>query len=554
VQFASGRHEQALALTRRALDLQERKESKALFARCLKESPSLAPASDLRPLLMRALSEPWVRPNELVAPVIRHLKADATIWPFIKRGAAAAPDPLARAALLDDPGFDSFAESELLQCLLTNTLVADLELERVLTGLRAALLTSAREPSQSARFETGIAFFAALARQCFISDYVYAETDSEREQVELLRSFLDDALRTGAPIPPLVVSALACYGPLHSLPSANRLLQRQWLPAVDDLLTQQVRKPMAVRKDRASLQRLTPVEDRVSLAVRQQYEENPYPTWTKLAPPDTWPRIGAYVRNLFPLAQFQRADNREGDILVAGCGTGQQSIETAQRFPHARVLAVDLSTASLAYARMKTEAARVSNIAYAQADLLHLGTIDRTFDMIETTGVLHHLDDPIRGWRVLLSLLRPNGFMRLGLYSRLGRTDVLAARAWIAERGYQATAEDIRRCRQEIIAQGSGAQFAPLTLSPDFASTSACRDLLFHAHERQLGLAEVQSFLADQSLAFLGFELEARVLARYRARFPNDRAMTNLGNWHVFEQENPSTFAGMYQFWIQKRR
>jgi len=219
-----------------------------------------------------------------------------------------------------------------------------------------------------------------------------------------------------------------------------------------------------------------------------------------------------------------------------------------------RVLAVDLSSASLAYARMKTEAAGVSNVAYAQADLLQLGTIGRTFDMIETTGVLHHLDDPMRGWRVLLSLLRPNGFMRLGLYSRLARSDVRMARAWIAGRGYGATADDIRRCRQEMIAQDGGGQFADLTMSPDFASTSACRDLLFHANERQLDLVEIQSFLADETLVFLGFELDAHVLAQYRSRFPDDAAMTNLGHWHLFERENPATFGGMYQFWIQKRR
>jgi tetratricopeptide (TPR) repeat protein/SAM-dependent methyltransferase len=553
-QLAYGRHAQALALARRALDLQENKENKALFARCLKERPSLAAASDLRPLLMRALSEPWARPNDLASAVARHLKADATTAQFIARGAAAGLDSRASAALLDDPSFNAFAGNELLQCLLTNTLVADLPLERVLTGLRAALLRSASEAPRRAELEAGIALFAALARQCFITDYVYAETDGEREQVEALHDFLDGALRTGTPIPPSSVAALACYVPLHSLASANLLLERRWPPAVDELLTQQVREPMAVRQYRASLQRLTAIEDPISRTVREQYEENPYPTWTKLAPADAWPSIGAYVRNLFPLAQFERADNPDSDILVAGCGTGQQSIETAQRFPHVRLLAVDLSSASLAYARMRTEAARVSNISYAQADLLQLGTIDQTFDMIETTGVLHHLDDPMRGWRVLLSRLRPNGLMRLGLYSRLARTDVRAARAWIAERGYQATADDIWRCRQEIIALGSSAEFAWLSTSPDFASTSACRDLLFHANERQLGLIDIRSFLVDENLAFLGFELEERVLQQCRARFPNDLAMTNLENWHLFEEENPSTFGAMYQFWIQKRR
>lgn len=554
VQLAYGRYEQAFALARRALELQESKENKALFARCLKERPSLAATLNLRPLLLRALSEPWARPNELVPAAVRHLKTDPAIGSFVDRGANAGPDVHARATLLDDPGLNAFAGSQLLQCLLTDALVADLQLERVLTALRAALLTSTREAPGRTELERRIAFFAALARQCFITDYVYAETEGEHQQVQALCDFLDGALQTGAPIPPLSVTAAACYVPLHSLSSANLLLERPWPPAVDELLTQQVREPMAARQHRASLLQLTAIADAVSLTVRQQYEENPYPTWTKLAPADEWPSIGAYVRNLFPLMQIRYAANPDSDILVAGCGTGQQSIETARRFPQARVLAIDLSSASLAYARMKTEAARVSNIAYAQADLLQLGAIGRTFDVIETTGVLHHLDDPMRGWRALLRLLRPNGFMRLGFYSRLARTDVLAARAWIAARGYGASADDIRRCRQEMIAQDDGGTFADLMASPDFASTSACRDLLFHANECQLDLVEVQSFLADQNLLFFGFELEADVLAKYRARFPDDTAMTNLRNWHLFERENPSTFGGMYQFWIQKPR
>jgi hypothetical protein len=28
--------------------------------------------------------------------------------------------------------------------------------------------------------------------------------------------------------------------------------------------------------------------------------------------------------------------------------------------------------------------------------------------------------------------------------------------------------------------------------------------------------------------------------------------MTDLNLWHIFETENPHTFTGMYQFWIQR--
>src|SRR5262249_28733648 len=207
------------------------------------------------------------------------------------------------------------------------------------------------------------------------------------------------------------------------------------------------------------------IQDEVSVSVRRQYEENPYPSWARPAPSDEWPSVEAYLRNLFPLASFEVPDRQMKEILVAGCGTGQQSVETAQRFPHAHVLAVDISLASLGYASMR--ATSVPNLEYAQADILQLGTIDRAFDMIEVTGVLHHLRDPFAGWRVLLSILRPGGFMRLGLYSRLGRQEVEALRAWISQHGYRPRPDDIRRCRQHIMASEARERFTPVTPSPD---------------------------------------------------------------------------------------
>jgi len=91
------------------------------------------------------------------------------------------------------------------------------------------------------------------------------------------------------------------------------------------------------------------------------------------------------------------------DILIPGCGTGQQVIEAATKFLDAQVLAVDLSLASLCYAAGKTHEAGLANVRYAQADILQMQEAGETFDFIETTGVLHHLSDPFAGWRALLS-------------------------------------------------------------------------------------------------------------------------------------------------------
>jgi hypothetical protein len=129
---------------------------------------------------------------------------------------------------------------------------------------------------------------------------------------------------------------------------------------------------------------------------------------------------------------------------------------------------------------------------------------------------------------------------------------VVKAREFITARGYANSHDDIRRFRQDLVAQDAGDDMQRLTKTPDFFSTSECRDLLFHVQEHRLTLGQIKSFLTEFGLDFLGFELDPRVRHQYRTRFTDDPSGTNLSNWTRFEADNPTTFAGMYQFWIQK--
>src|SRR5580704_15308453 len=142
----------------------------------------------------------------------------------------------------------------------------------------------------------------------------------------------------------------------------------------------------------------------------------------------------------------------------------------------------------------------LANVTYMQADILKLGAIGRSFDVIEASGVLHHLRDPAEGWRILLSLLRPGGLMNVGLYSAPARSDVRAARAFIAERGFDRTADDIRNCRQEMLAFADGTPLRNIAKFPDFFTTSECRDLLFHVQEHQMTIPEIKAFLGENHL------------------------------------------------------
>jgi len=466
----------------------------------------------------------------------------------IRRQAAAWPKQLSNDEMFGEPGLAAVATDPLLLHILQSTPVRDVAFERLLTSLRSSLLRDATAGKMIS--EAAFGFVCALASQCFINEYVFATTPEEDTQVDRLKRALDDALKAGDRIDLAQLAVLATYCPLRTLASASALIKHRWTPAIDNLLTQQVREPAQELSLRDSIPHLTTIDDEVSQRVRQQYEENPYPRWVHTAGQVTEIPIDQYLREQFPasvVASPGKADRL--DMLVAGCGTGQVAIASVQKYSAAQALAIDLSLSSLCYAKRKTPAELDPRIEYAQADILKLASIGRSFDVIDACGVLHHMADPLEGWRILLTLLRPSGLMHLAFYSEAGRNDVVAARALIAERGYGSTPADIRRCRQEILQT----PLASVTRFTDFFSTSECRDLLFHVQESRLSLPAIKMFAMQNGLRLLGFEFGAAIAGRYRALFAERGwSMTDFDRWHTIETGHPDTFSGMYQFWVQK--
>lgn len=543
----------ALKAVQCSLRLAESANAKLLFVGCLRNLSVIPDGIDLRDDLARAMSEPWGRPTDLARVAANLVKQNAGVGSCIRRIAVTWPRLPAHNDLFAPDEFAQIYTDRLLCCLLKSTIVFDLELERFLTAIRRTMLAAAHASTSSQAFgRASLEFCCALAQQCFINEYVFSWTAEEKHQADRLRERLAEALAIGAPIPELWLAAIAAYYPLVSLSQSELLIKRHWSAFAAQLIKQQVQEVHEEQRLRDSIQRLTDVDDGISLTVKGQYEENPYPRWIKASPagPTT---IEAHLKQLFPLANLHNVVKTEGaEILIAGCGTGQHPIETARLFPGARILAIDLSISSLCYAKRKTRELGLKNLEYAQADILKLQSINRTFDIIEVGGVLHHLAQPMAGWHLLLSLLRPGGFMRIGLYSKLARQDVTAARTLIAQWGYGSSAEDIRRCRQQLLGLGGRGLLAKVADRIDFFSTSRCRDLLFHVQEHQLTLPEIDAFLRQNQLVLLGFDFHGSALQIFRQRFSDPDAAINLAHWHTFETENPSLFAGMYQFWVRK--
>jgi SAM-dependent methyltransferase/tetratricopeptide (TPR) repeat protein len=463
----------------------------------------------LHDVLVRLLGRSDVNPNWFYFAILSYLRVTPGFAEAI--AAAEAPDEI--------PGGDLFMR------LLHGAIVADPEIERTLTRWRAAALGKIDGQPGG----TSLEFLAALASQCFATEYVYGETPEETATIEQLLVRSEGAR-------PEQLAVLAAYRPLHRLAVA----EQGWPPALAPVIQRQLIEPREEQRLRATIPALTPVDDSTSRAVREQYEENPYPRWLSLARPHQAMRAAEHL-------------GAEPDILVAGCGTGSHSALTAMRFPTARVLAVDLSLTSLAYARRRGNELGLGRIEYAQGDILALGGLQRRFDLVESIGVLHHLREPLAGWRVLADLVKPGGMMFIGVYSELARRSIVAARAFIAEHGFPADAAGIRRARRAILEKMDDWVLRRLRTNVDFYSLSGCRDLLFHVQEHRFTVPRIAEALDALGLSFIGFDsLDRDAVRNYRARFPGDPDMRSLSNWDAFERDNPDTFPNMYQFWLRK--
>ena len=139
--------------------------------------------------------------------------------------------------------------------------------------------------------------------------------------------------------------------------------------------------------------------------------------------------------------------------------------------------------------------------------------------------------------------------MHVGLYSTVARRDVDAARAFVSARADPPTPAGIRAARAALRADP---RFAAVAGLRDFYATSECRDLLFHVQERRMTIPDIKAFIVENDLKFIGFKFAPRAIQHYRDIFGGDRFMRDLDRWHAFETERPDTFAGMYQFWVQK--
>ena len=422
----------------------------------------------------------------------------------------------------------------------------DLELEKLLKNLRCSILSNISSLKEASPELIG--FQSALALQCFTNEYIYSHTEKERKLLQSLDSSIKKALKNKEQPSPQVILALASYKALNQYDWHNLLVVTDH---IKEVFCRQIEEPNDELKLKQDLPILEEITDKVSTKVREQYEESPYPRWVNLGLPLKASSISSVIdKTKLKLHDNKISEVEKPDILIAGCGTGQHPLGTANRFKSSQVLAIDLSLSSLAYAKRKTEEFSISKIEYMQADILDLGQLNKQFDIIESSGVLHHMDNPMAGWKVLTGCLKPDGLMRIGLYSELARQNIVTIRDEIRQLSIGSTSTEMQSFRDTI--KRSDKEYHKLiSQSPDFYSLSTLKDLLFHVQEHRFTIPQIKDCLNKLGLKFCGFE--SKQIGSHFTQ-PNKALddLYDLGKWQAYEEANPRAFAGMYQFWCQK--
>ncbi|MBF0447725.1 MAG: tetratricopeptide repeat protein [Magnetococcales bacterium] len=516
------------------------------FSQCLKKQPlSIHDETHLHNLL-QMIDQPNIRPHEFSKEIVGSLRFHPDFSGVLERF----------RKNWDINNAAQLLTITLLLRFMAISIISDLEVERLFTHLRKCAL----ETISSGQEENiqSLVFYCALAMHCFTNEYLYLETKAERDQIEQVEKKITNNLARGREVSPILLVILAAYRPLYSFSWSDSLSIQSRSDILLPLWVQQLSDPIHEQKIRAEIPCISPIQDSVSQSVRNQYEESPYPRWIKTALQAKPKSVKEFFQELgLSLHESDQPFSITPEVLIAGCGTGQQALLTASRFLNSQVLAIDLSLSSLSYALRKTRELQVSNIKYMQGDILELKQLDRSFDLIESVGVLHHMEHPLVGWQVLVDCLKPGGVMKIGLYSERARRHIVQARSWIAEKGYSSSSlDDIRRFRHEIFVaeQPNDSWQKSFIKISDFYYLSGCRDLLFHVQEHRFTLPEIEVALEELGLTFIGFQFGSdQTLKKFKVAFPDKESLNSLAAWHQFENENPDTFFGMYQFWVQKR-
>ncbi|OJZ72606.1 SAM-dependent methyltransferase [Mycobacterium paraffinicum] len=247
-------------------------------------------------------------------------------------------------------------------------------------------------------------------------------------------------------------------------------------------------------------------DDPRSDGVSRQYDRWEYPPpvtdlaeWTKTH----WDWFDPYWahRVLWPNREYKP----DLDILIAGCGTFQAALFAFMNRT-AKVVAIDVSRKALRHEQYLKDKHGLDNLELHLLPIEEVGTLSRDFDLIVSTGVLHHMADPLTGLKALGGCLRADGALGVMLYAKYGRIGVEMLESAFRDLGLRQDDASVQMVKEAIAVLPADHPVRPyLKGARDLVSDGALVDTFLHSRQRSYTVAECLDLVGAAGLAFQGW-------------------------------------------------
>jgi len=253
--------------------------------------------------------------------------------------------------------------------------------------------------------------------------------------------------------------------------------------------------------------------------------------------------------------------------LVVGCGSGSEVYQYVSFYKDMEITALDWSPNNIAYAIRQHKDLGINNVKFCLADVYEIqpSNFPELFDMVIANGVIHHLNDPLRGWERIVSVLKSGGLLKMSLYT--GRfVEVLhKSRTYLNSKGNftpplftnesplaqvrrSPTLDEIRDARYVILScedKGDNETLKDLVTSPPFFTLHEFADLVCHPKVHGFSFEIIGECLNKLGLKLVSFEfpgLSQEHYLKYIVEHPEDPEMRNFKLLEAFNKKHPDAF------------
>ena len=194
--------------------------------------------------------------------------------------------------------------------------------------------------------------------------------------------------------------------------------------------------------------------------------------------------------------------NPQMDILIAGCGTNQAAV-LAYTNPQARVVAIDVSQPSLDHHQYLKDKYRMENLELHLLPIEDVASLKSDFDLIISTGVLHHLANPEVGMNALGQCLKPDGVIALMLYAEFGRIGVEMLQGVFRDMGLRQNDASVLMVRDALASLPDGHPIKSyVSVAPDLQYDAALVDTFLHGRDRSYNVRDCMDLVGSAGLVF----------------------------------------------------